>query len=109
MRVQLQQLRYFVSVAESGHFTRSAEALGVSQPTLSKQIHTLEATLGAPLFDRSRGGVMLTTAGETLRSIRIGAPGPVTDSGTLEKMIGASGITPEAALESKPELANSWA
>ncbi|MEV0135849.1 LysR substrate-binding domain-containing protein [Dactylosporangium sp. NPDC050688] len=66
MRMQLQQLRYFVSVAESGHFTRSAEALGVSQPTLSKQIHTLEATLGAPLFDRSRGGVMLTTAGETL-------------------------------------------
>ncbi|WP_433223842.1 LysR family transcriptional regulator [Dactylosporangium sp. CS-047395] len=66
MEVQLQQLRYFVSVAELRHFTRAAEQLGVSQPTLSKQIHTLEAALGAPLFDRSRGGVVLTTAGETL-------------------------------------------
>ncbi|MEU7868885.1 LysR substrate-binding domain-containing protein [Dactylosporangium sp. NPDC049140] len=66
MEVQLQQLRYFVTVAEVRHFTRAAEQLGVSQPTLSKQIHTLESALGAPLFDRSRGGVALTTAGETL-------------------------------------------
>jgi DNA-binding transcriptional LysR family regulator len=64
--MQLQQLRYFVSVAELRHFTRAAESLGVSQPTLSKQIHTLEKSLGAPLFDRSRGTVVLTTAGETL-------------------------------------------
>ncbi|MFB9407026.1 LysR family transcriptional regulator [Dactylosporangium matsuzakiense] len=66
MQVQLQQLRYFLTVAELRHFTRAAEQLGVSQPTLSKQIHTLEAALGAPLFDRSRAGVVLTTAGETL-------------------------------------------
>ncbi|WP_433608071.1 LysR family transcriptional regulator [Dactylosporangium sp. CA-139114] len=66
MKVQLQQLRYFVTVAEVRHFTRAAEQLGVSQPTLSKQIHTLESALGAPLFERSRGGVALTTAGETL-------------------------------------------
>src|SRR4051812_32691523 len=66
MKVQLQQLRYFVTAAELRHFTRAAERLGVSQPTLSKQIHTLETALGAPLFDRSRGGVVLTTAGETL-------------------------------------------
>ena len=36
-------------------------------------------------------------------------PGPITHSGTLEKMIGASGTAPEAALESKPDLANSCA
>jgi DNA-binding transcriptional LysR family regulator len=64
--VQLQQLRYFLAVAETRHFTRAAEMLGVSQPTLSKQIHTLEATLGAPLFERIRGDVTLTVAGETL-------------------------------------------
>ncbi|BEL09055.1 LysR substrate-binding domain-containing protein [Actinoplanes sichuanensis] len=40
--------------------------MGVSQPTLSKQIHTLEMSLGAPLFERIRGGVTLTVAGETL-------------------------------------------
>jgi DNA-binding transcriptional LysR family regulator len=66
MNVQLQQLRYFVSVAELRHFTRAAERLGVSQPTLSKQVHSLEEALGAPLFDRTRGQVVLTTAGETL-------------------------------------------
>src|SRR3954465_10403937 len=64
--MQLQQLRYFLAVAETRHFTRAAEVLGVAQPTLSKQIHTLEASLGAPLFDRMRGSVTLTTAGETL-------------------------------------------
>lgn len=64
--MQLQQLRYFLAVAETRHFTQAADELGVSQPTLSKQIHTLETSLGAPLFERIRGGVTLTVAGETL-------------------------------------------
>ena len=64
--MQLQQLRYFVAVAETRHFTQAADALNVSQPTLSKQIHTLEETLGAPLFERVRGAVALTAAGDTL-------------------------------------------
>src|SRR3954466_5243297 len=64
--MQLQQLRYFLAVAETRHFTRAADSLGVSQPTLSKQIHTLEHSLGAPLFERIRGAVSLTVAGETL-------------------------------------------
>jgi DNA-binding transcriptional LysR family regulator len=64
--VQLQQLRYFLAVAETRHFTQAADNLGVAQPTLSKQIHTLEASLGAPLFERVRGAVALTGAGEAL-------------------------------------------
>jgi len=64
--VQLQQLRYFLAVFETRHFTQAADKLGVSQPTLSKQIHTLEASLGAPLFERIRGAVALTAAGQTL-------------------------------------------
>src|ERR671917_788229 len=66
MVMQFQQLRYFVAVANQRHFTQAADKLGVAQPTLSKQIHTLEASLGAPLFDRIRGAVTLTVAGETL-------------------------------------------
>jgi DNA-binding transcriptional LysR family regulator len=66
MDMQLQQLRYFLAVVETRHFTQAAELLGVAQPTLSKQIHTLETTLGAPLFERIRGAVALTAVGDTL-------------------------------------------
>src|SRR5215467_4015465 len=66
MKVQLRQLEYFTAVAETRHFTRAAEAVHVAQPSLSKQIHTLERELGAPLFRRARGNVTLTPAGETL-------------------------------------------
>ena|SRR5690606_673526 len=64
--MQLQQLTYFVAVAETRHFTRAAELIGVTQPSLSKQIHVLEAELGARLFDRVRGNITLTQAGEAL-------------------------------------------
>ncbi len=64
--MQLQQLRYFLAVEKTRHFTQAADNLGVAQPTLSKQIHTLETTLGAPLFERIRGAVALTAAGQTL-------------------------------------------
>jgi DNA-binding transcriptional LysR family regulator len=64
--MQLQQLRYFLAVAETRHFTQAADLVGVAQPTLSKQVHTLEESLGAPLFERIRGDVTLTAAGETL-------------------------------------------
>lgn len=66
MQVQLQQLRYFVAVADTRHFTRAAELTGVSQPSLSKQIHSLETSLGTALFHRSRGGAELTAAGTAL-------------------------------------------
>ncbi|MGI5215747.1 LysR family transcriptional regulator [Plantactinospora sp. CA-290183] len=66
MRVQLQQLRYFVAVAETRHFTHAADIVGITQPSLSKQIHVLEADLGAPLFERIRGNIGLTAAGEVL-------------------------------------------
>jgi DNA-binding transcriptional LysR family regulator len=65
-RLTLQQLRYFLAVAETLHFTRAAERTHVAQPSLSKQIHSLETELGAPLFSRARGNVALTPAGEAL-------------------------------------------
>lgn len=64
--MQLQQLAYFVAVAETRHFTRAAELMRVTQPSLSKQIRALEADLGTPLFSRARGNVTLTPAGEAL-------------------------------------------
>lgn len=64
--VQLHQLRYFATVAETRHFTRAAELLHVAQPSLSQQIRALERELGADLFHRARGNIALTDAGEAL-------------------------------------------
>lgn len=64
--MQLHQLRYFVAVAEVRHFTQAADLVGITQPSLSKQIHALETDLGAPLFERVRGNITLTAAGEVL-------------------------------------------
>jgi DNA-binding transcriptional LysR family regulator len=46
------QLRHFLSVAETGSSTRSAKALSITQPALSRSIHALEEVLGRALFDR---------------------------------------------------------
>lgn len=64
--VQLQQLRYFVAVADTRHFTRAAELAHVAQPSLSQQIRGLERELGAELFHRARGNITLTDAGQAL-------------------------------------------
>lgn len=64
--MQFQQLHYFVAVAETRHFTRAAEQVHVSQPSLSQQIRALEKELGAELFSRARGNIALTDAGEAL-------------------------------------------
>lgn len=66
MGVNLEQLRSFVEVASSGNFTRAAETLHLSQPSLSRQIAALEQDLGAELFHRARSGSTLTAAGESL-------------------------------------------
>jgi DNA-binding transcriptional LysR family regulator len=65
--VHLRDLRYFVTVAEEGSFTRAAaDRLFVSQPALSKQIRQLESRLRVELFTRSARAVTLTSAGEAL-------------------------------------------
>jgi LysR family cyn operon transcriptional activator len=60
----LRHIRYFLAVMEHRNFTRAAEALHVSQPTLSQQIRQLEDALGAQLLDRSGRTIRLTDAGK---------------------------------------------
>lgn len=63
LQMELTPLRYLVAIAEAGHMTRAAEALGVSQPALSAAVRKLEDELGVPVFDRTGKGVVLTEAG----------------------------------------------
>lgn len=62
--MNLSQLNYFKKLAEVLHYTRAAQELFITQPTLSGAISSLEKELGAPLFERNGRSVMLTPYGE---------------------------------------------
>lgn len=65
--MELRVLRYFLAVAREKKFTRAAEQLHVTQPTLSRQIAELEAELGVKLFTRSSHNIVLTEEGMMLK------------------------------------------
>ncbi|QDU49430.1 LysR family transcriptional regulator [Gimesia panareensis] len=66
--MEVDQLRYFLRVAERGNFTRAAEELKISQPALSRSIQKLEEELGQPVFERKTRSVALTEAGTLLQA-----------------------------------------
>ena len=66
--MDLDQLRYFLRVADRQNFTRAAEDLSISQPALSRSIQKLEEELGQPVFERKTRSVALTEAGALLQS-----------------------------------------
>lgn len=65
--MELRVLTYFLTVAREENFTRAAEQLHVTQPTLSRQIADLEAELGVKLFTRSSHNIILTEDGMLLK------------------------------------------
>lgn len=66
MKVPSLQLEAFYEVAKTGHFTKAATGLHITQSALSQRILNLESGLGASLFFRDRKGLRLTPAGEKL-------------------------------------------
>ena len=64
--MNLKQLEAFVSVAETGSFTRTAQQLYLTQPTISSHISSLEKDLNKRLIVRNTRGVSLSEAGKKL-------------------------------------------
>ena len=68
LRMDLNQLEYFLRVAELGSINRAAKELGMSQPTLSRSLSQLEHNLGQQLLVRCRTGITIMEAGSILAS-----------------------------------------
>ncbi len=66
MAIELRDVRYFETVVEHGNIGRAAEALGLSQPALSKSLHRLEASVKSKVLKRTPKGVELTPQGVAL-------------------------------------------
>lgn len=64
--MDLEELRAFLDVAETGSFLAAAESLGVSRTTLRRRVEALEARAGVPLLTSTRTGIVLTEAGGVL-------------------------------------------
>jgi LysR family hydrogen peroxide-inducible transcriptional activator len=99
----MRQLRYFIAVAETRHFRRAADALGISQPSLSLQIGNLETLLGTPLVERGRGPITLTPAG---REVLVLARKAVDEAQAILDVTAAmrGGLTGTIRLGSSPSL-----
>jgi len=68
MSLLTRELQYFLAICESRNLARAADALGVSQPALTRSLQRLEAHVGAQLFIRAPRGVELTPIGAALRA-----------------------------------------
>ena len=67
MALRLDDIDYFLAVAQHGQVRRAAAALGLSQPALTKGLQRLEKELGFPLFERGARGMTLTPVAEQFR------------------------------------------
>jgi len=92
--ITLRQMRYLLALEETQHFREAAESCGISQPSLSVQIKTLEDALGLTLVERGRGPVRLTLAGREVarraREILDATQGILDLSVTLKSGLGGT-------------------
>ena len=65
--MELRTLKYFLAVIQEGSISNAAKALGVTQPTLSRQLAALEEELGKQLYNRTHKGIVLTEQGVILQ------------------------------------------
>jgi DNA-binding transcriptional LysR family regulator len=66
--IEFRHLKYILAIAETGNFTRAANRLFLTQPSLSRQIKDLEDDIGFPIFLRNPKSVDITPAGQLVVS-----------------------------------------
>jgi DNA-binding MarR family transcriptional regulator len=88
---QFAQLTAFVAVAEHNSFTRAATHLGISTPSLSQTIRSLEEQFGVRLLDRTKRSVAMTEAGEQLLAHLAGVGGLDSGLGPHELLLASLG------------------
>src|SRR5690606_1482071 len=76
--VKFHQIRDFLAVARNGSIRAASRELGIAQPSITKSIRQLEASLDVPLFERSSTGLSLTSFGETFYKRTRGAMNELT-------------------------------
>lgn len=72
IKMDIRILRYFLTVAKEQNFTKAAEQLNITQPTLSRQLAALEEELGTALFIRGSRSITLTEAGDIIKTKSLG-------------------------------------
>src|SRR5271163_2612406 len=88
---RLKVMQLFVRIAETGSFSRAARAVGVGQPTASRQIAALEERLGAQLLQRTSRGMSLTDAGQSYYEASVRLLGEIEST---ESSIGRGQMSP---------------
>lgn len=100
----LRHLRFFVAIAETGHFGRAAAVLRMTQPPLSQGLRRLEQNLGVELVHRTRQGAVLTAAGASLLPrARLLVDDADRFHAEARRMAGASGTLRWAATTALPD------
>ncbi len=102
----MHQIRYFLAAARSLNFTRAAEECGVSQPSLTRAIQTLEAELGGDLFQRERSLTHLTDLGVKMLPLVQQCFESATAAKSLAHSLKSGAVTPlKLALSSSINIA----
>jgi DNA-binding transcriptional LysR family regulator len=96
--MEMAHVRYFLALRKERSFTRAARRCGVAQSSLSNAIKALEEELGARLFDRKWGGVVLTDFGAAVEPYFLAIAGNVERIGRVRR--------PKSQLEEDRRLAN---
>ncbi|QIL78645.1 LysR family transcriptional regulator [Diaphorobacter sp. HDW4A] len=105
MNISPRQLRMFLALSESLNFSKTAEQLFITQPSLSKTIRDLEDALGVTLFERTTRSVQLTDSGRQLATVARTVIGEY-DAGLLRMQNAAEREAQQLRIASLPSLAN---